>query len=439
MKAFPEGFLWGAATSAYPTEGGGFDSDWWRWEQRPGRIRDGSSAKFAGGLYECFEDDLDLMRKLGYRAYLFSLEWSRIQPARGLFDESAITHYHAVFDGLASRGIEPVCVLHHVSLPAWLAARGGWAHPRAARLFGQYAERVAAEYAGRCRWWIPILEPMHALNMAYVERIWPPASANLPRAVRALRNLVRAHGSAYQALHARQPEAMVGVSVRGRVFAPLDADRAWDLRTARREQRRCNHWFPEAVQRGGLLPWRRRRSGGQGPFDFLALSYYGSERIRFSAVRPFRLFSQTVAPEGKALRHAEPTPDSAGLESLIDEMGSYGVPILIAGNGVAADDDRVRCRFLLDHVATLERRIEKGADVQGYFYYALLDGFEWAEGLSPRYGLIHVDQASLARTPNPSAYLYKDICENNGLRAGVLARFCPGWRAPADRTEAVAP
>ena len=152
-------------------------------------------------------------------------------------------------------------------------------------------------------------------------------------------------------------------------------------------------------------------------------------------MKPFRLFTQAVDFEGQALRRAEPVPDPGGLESLIGEMGSYGVPILIAGNGVAADDDGARCRFSLDHVATVWRCVQSEADVRGYLHYALLDGFEWADGLSARYGLIHVDHDSQARTPNPSAYLYKDICESNGLRPGVPARFCPGWRAPGDATQ----
>jgi len=421
LNAFPDDFLWGAATSAYPTEGGSFDTDWWRWEQRPGRIADGSSAKFAAGHYARFEGDLDLVRKLGHRAHLFCLDWGRIEPSRGRFDGEAIDHYHAVLDSLASRGIEPVCALHHTVLPAWLAGRGGWAHARAPSLFGRYAARVAAEYAGHCRWWIPLLEPMYGLSMAYIERAWPPGSANLVRAASALRNLVRAHGAACGSLRRHGTGVKVGVSMRGRVFAPADPNSVWDLRAARREQHRCNHWFPEAL--------RRREAHGEA-FDFFALSYYGAERIRFSAGRPLRLFRSLVDDDGNALPRPRPVPDPAGLGALVEDLARYGVPLIIAGNGVATADDALRCRFLLDHAATVRRCVGSGADIRGYFHYALLDGFEWDQGTGTRYGLVHVDPETLARTPNGSAYLFRDICENNALRPGVIERFCPGWQTP---------
>jgi len=418
-------FLWGTALSAHPVEGGNFDTDWWRWEQRPGRIRDGATSKAASGHFDRFAADFDLARKLGHRAVLFNIEWARVQPARNTFDDAAVDHYAAVLDSLIAKGIEPVCVLHHVSNPFWFTKRGGWAQTSAPKLFARYVDFVLERCGSKCRWWIPVHESMHGISMAYFERVWPPGSANMNRAMRALKNMARGHAHAYKRIHETRPDARVGAGVRGRVFRPLDANSVWDLRVARREAYRCNHLYLEALDRGKWPLSLFAESGLAGTFDFVGLSYYGSETVRFKATRLSRLFCQPVDPRGEPLAFSRAGADAEGLRGLLHEMTRYPKPVLVVGNGVATEDDSERGRYLIDHVSVVLQCIEEGLDVRGYFYYSLLDGFEWTDGYAAHYGLVHVDRETLARTPNPSAYLYKDICENNAVRPGAVAQFCP--------------
>lgn len=161
--------------------------------------------------------------------------------------------------------------------------------------------------------------------------------------------------------------------------------------------------------------------------DFLAFSYYGAEVAKFNALRPRRLFSQMVNDNGTPLKKPRPKPHAEGLREIIDAYAGYALPLLISGNGLATADDAGRCGYLLDHVSAALDCRKRGADLCGYFWYSLLDGFEWTEGYGARYGLIHVDPSSQARTPNGSAYLYRDICESGTVRRGAVDQFSPGW------------
>jgi beta-glucosidase len=273
-----------------------------------------------------------------------------------------------------------------------------------------------------------MLEPMRPIEMAYLEGLWPPGRTGALNAAKAFSNVVEAHALAWRALHDVRADAMVGASARARRFRPLNEHSAWDYRAALRETARCNRWLFDAVTAG---KWPRipglRPADAQGTADFLAFSYYGAEVVKFSALRPRRLFTQVVDEEGGPVRNPQPKPCADGLRDAINAYGQYGLPLLISGNGLATADDGARCGFLLDHVTAVLDSMKRGADLRGYFWYSLLDGFEWTEGYGPRYGLIHVDRASLARTPNSSAYLYRDICESGVIRRGAVDQFCPGW------------
>ena len=427
MICFPKDFLWGATLSAHQVEGANYGNDWWRWEQRPGRIRDGANSQVAAGHFARFEDDFDLARKLGLRAVLFSIEWSRVQPnPDAVFDEEVIGHYAAVLDALLARYLEPVCVLHHVTVPAWFAQRGGWRHARAPESFERYVARMAAVFGEKCRWWLPFYETVHTVRMGYVEGRWPPGGHAPLAALRALAHLEEAHVLAYDAIHAQRPDAMVGVAVRGRACRPLDGDRSWDVRAAK-AQNAFAHAFQDRLA-GRFWPWQRRTGAGlEGLVDFLGLAYYGSETVRFNPLRPRRLFTQYTDAAGRPVDVGSVTTDPDGFHRVLQDVACYGLPILVTGNGLATENDLERCRYLLDHLAVVHRCLEEGLDIRGYFHRAFLDGFEWTQGYTARYGLVHIDRETLARTPNPSAYLYKDICETGTFRRGTLAQFCPEW------------
>lgn len=427
MSAFPGGFMWGAALSAHAVEGADFQSDWWRWEQRAGRIADGSTSNVASGHFERFESDYQLARKLGHNAHLFSVSWSRIQPVAGEYDRDVLGHYGQAAATLLGLNLEPICVLHHVAAPEWFSAAGGWTKSDSVAVFREYTARVVEVLSPHVRWWIPILDPVEWVVMSLVDGQWPPGSRNPFQAYRAFENLVAAHVQAAAAIRARRYDAQVGATVRAKRIGPDDALSAWDLRAARREMALSNRAYLDAVCRGRTLLGRKISAHGADSVDFIGVSYFGRAFMRFHPFAVNALCRQYVDDNGERVQVDAAIPDPHAFGDLLFELASYGKPIVVTGNGIATDDDDLRCRYLLDHIDAIRSAIREDVNVRGYFHYSLLDGFEWSRGHTARFGLVHVDRESLARTPNRSAYLYKEICESNDIRTGPIRRFCPDW------------
>ena len=432
MQTFPRSFLWGASITGHQVEGNNFDSDWWLWEQRPGRIKDGGISKDASAHWDRMEQDIQLAKDFGHNALLLSIEWSRIQPEIGKFDRDALAHYRRVLQTLRNCEIEPLCVLNHVTCPRWFTKSYGWHHRLAPNLFEAYVARVIEELGDLCDWWIPIREPMHWITMAYFERTWPPGSRSLRRARLAAMQLGRAHARAYHKIRRLRPEAQIGIGIHTRAFRPANPYSPWDTGAARREQKRCNHLYLDALTTGRWPTTLRADKSIQGTFDFIGISYYGSETLRFAPTRPDRLFVQRTRPDGTPADAWDREISAGDFKEIIADLTRYDTPMIVIGNGIPTNDDSQRCRYILDHLAVLREAMETGADVRGYFHRALIDGFEWTDGYTKRYGLFHVDRDSKSRTPNGSAFLYKEICQTGAVRPGTLAQFCPGWEEVRD-------
>src|SRR5438552_7753884 len=207
---FPDGFLWGAATAAHQIEGNNVKSDWWRAEQA-GLLPHASEA--ACDSWNCWPDDVRLLTQLGLNAYRMSVEWARIEPRRGQFDQTALDTYRRQLEALRQAGIEPMVTLHHFTSPQWLADLGGWSSPDVVPRFAEYASRVAREFSDLVRWWITINEPSILGFKAYIEGSWPPHQPwNLRGYVRLLRHAARGHVRARRALQAVRPDALVSMA-----------------------------------------------------------------------------------------------------------------------------------------------------------------------------------------------------------------------------------
>lgn len=425
---FPKPFLWGAAVASHSVEGGNFSNDWWAWEQRPGRIAHDASSKTASEHFERFKQDFELAASFGHKAVLLNLEWSRIEPEQGAFNEAALFHYDQVFETLTAQHLEPLCVLQQVTLPKWFADAGGWRAREAPERFAAYTAKVIERYGHFCRYWIPVCEPMHYVRRTHLEGLWPPGAQHPLHARTALKHIMEAHAAAYRFIHKNLREPRVGLSIRLRSVAPYDAGSSWDLRTARREILLSNEMLVRAALRNEWPRLLHRVSDFAGAADFLACGYYGRERVRFNPFERRNLCVEKVDVQGKpAKAHAmEAAPEDLG--KLLCAASAHGLPLMITGNGISTTDDAVRCMYLLEHLEQVHRAMANGAEILGYFHRSLLDGFEWLRGYDARYGLFHVDRHTLTRTPNPSAYLYKEICETGAVRAGVAERFCPAWK-----------
>jgi beta-glucosidase len=431
-QTFPPEFLWGTIQTAHAVEGGHFHSDWWRWEQRPGRIAFDETSQTAADHFMQYEGDFDRAAWMGLGMHGLGVEWSRVEPEPNRFDEEALEHYVAMAQALTDRDIEPLVVLHHGTLPAWLADRDGWHGPEAVEAFMRYAKRVAATLAPHTCRWLPLAEPMQQVSLSYLTGQWPPQQPGPLRAFRALRNLARSHAAAYRAIREVRDDAEVGFGMRARHLTPHDSDTAWDLRMAHRESRRSNRLLLDLLTEGRWPRPMRAEMDLAGCVDFIVAAYGGAERIRFSTRHPRSLFAQTVDANGKPRMPGEGDPDPEGLRGLLSALGVYDLPVFVSC-GVATEDDGERRRYLLDHIAVLQEARESGVDVRGLLYRSLLDGFEWTRGYTARYGLVHVDRASLARTPNESAYMYKAIIEAGSISPGIAAKHCPNWRPANER------
>lgn len=414
-------FLWGATVTAHAVEGRDFDSDWWRWEQRPKHTSGDATAEIAADHLSRYGEDLGLAQKIGLNALQYGLSWARIEPHPGQYDEDALAHYASVFQSMAKKGITPIAVLQEHSLPAWFAERGAWSNPDAPRLFKAYVERVYDAIAGHCRHWIPLLEPALWLRMAYGEQRWPrPAGPArlLPPGSDPFR---RIQSTIWEFLQEKDGANEVGLSVIAPALRPADPHSPWDRR-AIQWQERLQAWRPAAA--------RRRDVAGAPPCTFFALSFHGSRHIHFTPLQPRNHFAQYEIQPGLPASAADTASGAGVLEAVLETWGRHDVPLLVTGVGLPTEQDPDRCRHVLDHVHALLEARSAGVPLLGFCYRSLLDGFEWHHGFSKRFGLIHVNRNSLARTPNPSAFLYQDIARYNAIRPGAVTRYCPGWQAP---------
>jgi len=418
---FPEGFYWGAATSAHQVEGGN-RNDWSEWELESSKLKV-KSAKLrewpdyifknypnplqeenyisgrACDHYNRFREDFDIAKRLGHNAHRFSIEWSRVEPEEGKFDEAAIEHYRQVIAALRERGMEPFVTLWHYTLPQWFARRGGWLHPRAVTDFSRYAKRVTAEYGREVRFWITKNEPETFVRHAYLVGDRPPQQRNIFTTYRVLRRLLAAHRAAYDALKSKDPTAQVGFAETKVYFEPY---------------RRLPHHMltMKAVKWWRNNPLYRDFAARS---DFIGLEYYFHSRIRLN---PFTSRWAIQDNEDREVSDLGWEIYPQGLYHVLDELRSYRKPIYIVENGVADAADNQRASFIRRHVEAVARALHEGIDVRGYFYWSLLDNFEWQLGFWPRFGLVEVDYTTLERKIRPSAWEYKKIIEANAVERG---------------------
>ncbi|MBI3998824.1 MAG: glycoside hydrolase family 1 protein [Armatimonadetes bacterium] len=416
---FPDGFRWGTATSAYQVEGDNTASDWWLWEQQPGRIRGGDRSGLACDWWRSAERDFDLMVALHQNAARLSVEWSRLEPRPGQWDQAAEERYLEMFRGLRARGIEPLVTLNHFTLPRWVAERGGWTWKGIVPALAAFAGRFVRAAAVLVDFWITINEPVGHLIGAYLLGQLAPGRTSLAAFIRALVHSVRAHAAAYRAVHQAQPEARVGVAAYLRPVQPVRADSPLDRWLAARMDRLVNWMYLDALRTGWLVGpagIRVRIPEAVGTLDFLGVNYYTRTLLAFDLRRPRTLFARPETPfdsEMSDADYSEVYPD--GLLLALRQARRYGLPMYVTENGLPDADDDLRPRFIVDHLRRIGQAVQEGCPVLGYYHWSLVDNFEWAEGWNLRFGLYALDPATQVRTARPSAALYAEICRQNGL------------------------
>lgn len=402
---FPDGFYWGAATASYQVEGGIENTDWAE-AAREGRV---PVCGAACDHFHRYEQDFDIAKELGHTAHRLSLEWARIEPEEGKFDKEAILHYRRVLQALRTRGLKPFVTIWHFTLPLWFSTRGGFERPEAPQIFARYAAFVVKELGDLCDHFSTMNEPNVFGSNGWLRGTWPPfkrfALTDLvsitnsgrqyeARATkglgpvflyfRVMKNLALAHNAAYRAIKVVSPETEVSVVKHVIVFA-ANANPFNKIKAAM-----ANYYWTHKFMRRVYTHC-----------DSIGLNYYFY--TQFGDTRQWRKTDMdwNFAPEH--------------IYDALMMLVRYNLPLFVSEGGIADAADSGRAEYIKRQVMGVWQAIQDGADVRGHLYWSLLDNYEWALGFAKRFGLVEVNFETQERIIRPSAYVYKKICEQNGI------------------------
>jgi beta-glucosidase len=438
-KLGPE-FLLGVATSSYQIEGavaddGRLPSIWDTFSHLPGKTKGGATGDIACDHYRRYEQDLDLMAWLGVGAYRFSVAWPRVIPkGRGPVNEKGLDFYERLVDGLLERNIAPCVTLYHWDLPEALEQEGGWLNRDTARAFADYADAVAARLGDRVAVWLTHNEPWCQAFLGYENGLFAPGHKDFSEALLCAHHLLLSHGMAVKALRERTP-APIGIAPNFMPAHPA-SDRPEDVQAALRQDGYFNRWFLEPALGLGYPSDMVELYGAHmphiAPSDLVTIA----QPIDVVGVNYYERCLIADDPEGGILRvkfMERPGPQTAdreiyppGISEVLHRLHEeYRIPrIFVTENGAATPgaevpkngqvDDALRVEFLKDHLLEVAEARAAGVPVEGFFAWSLMDNFEWSEGYTLRYGIVHVDYETQVRTPKASAHFLRDLCRAAG-------------------------
>lgn len=420
---FPEGFLFGAATAAYQIEGSGFGGcgpcHWDTFAATPGNVKRAEDGGTACDHFHNWPADLDLLRAANMDAYRFSTSWARVMPDGVTVNPEGIAFYDRLVDGMLERGLKPFQTLYHWELPSALADKGGWTNRDTPHRFADFAETITRTLGDRVASIATINEPWCVAWLSHFIGAHAPGLRDIRAAARAMHHICLAHGLAVDRLRSMgQPNLGIVLNFD---FCQPASDSAEDIRASARADGIFNRWYIEGITRQtypeivleGLAPhmpanWQDDMALIGQPLDWLGINYYTRHIQAAAPGTPWPSIREIPGPLPKTQMGWEIYPD--GLHHFLTRMAREYVgdlPLYVTENGMANPDlpdlpDQVREDFLFAHLSATKRAIADGANVKGFFYWSLLDNYEWAEGYEKRFGLVHVDFATLKRTPKTS-------------------------------------
>lgn len=426
-RDFPDGFLFGAATSAYQIEGSGFGGagpcHWDSFAATPGNVIGAADGARACDHYTRWPEDLDLVAGAGFDAYRFSVNWARVLPeGTGTPNAAGLDFYDRLVDGMLARGLKPFLTLYHWDLPAALAMMGGWTNRDIVSWFTDYALLVQGRLGDRVATTATINEPWCVAWLSHFLGHHAPGLRDIRAAAHAMHHVLLAHGTATRALRAEGAKAL-GIVLNFEHCAPA-TDMAGDRAAAARADAIQNRWFIEALTTGtypepALSGLAAHMPGGwevdmptiAAPLDWLGVNYYTRHLWRDAPGTPWPSLADAQGPLSKTSMEWEIYPQ--GLTGFLTRLARDHVgqlPIHVTENGASFKDrcvagrvaDPGRIAFVDAHLAATLAAIRAGANVRGFFYWSLLDNYEWAFGYDRRFGLVHVDFQTLKRVPKAS-------------------------------------
>ncbi|WP_405525198.1 GH1 family beta-glucosidase [Streptomyces canus] len=428
IPRFPAGFLWGVSTSAHQIEGAADEREqsvWDTFTAEPGRVKDGSTAAVACDHYHRYREDVALLAGLGVDAYRFSISWPRVRSEGGL------DFYDRLVDELVAAGVRPVPTLFHWDLPVALHKKGGWLERDTASRFAEYVSLVADRLGDRVKKWITLNEPAEHTLFGHALGAHAPGKQLMFDALPAAHHQLLGHGLAVQALRAAGATDIGIANSHGPTW-PASQEQP-DLEAADFYDLLLNRLFAEPVLLGAypsglgdLMPGdvaADLKIIGE-PLDFYGVNYYAPTRVGAPQGEDIEFGGLTIPAELPfSVQEIENVPVTdfgwpvvpQGLTELLttfhERYGDRLPPVVITENGCSYEgvDDQDRIAYLDGHIRALHQAVEAGVDVRGYFVWSLMDNFEWAEGYARRFGLVHVDFETLARTPKASYAWYQEL------------------------------
>ena len=411
-KIFPKNFLWGASTSSHQVEGGNHNQ-WTVWElahaaelaktaeNRLGHLpawpdikkEAQSPANYVSNKgvehYKRYKADFDLVKKLNMNAFRFGIEWSRIEPEEGKWNQEAIDYYKNYIKELRQRDIEPIMNIWHWTLPVWFANKGGFLKRQNLQYFDRFMHKVAQELTEDVTYVITLNEPNVYASFGYLtkERLtgaWPPAKHSLFNFLKVYWNLVKVHRKAYYTLKHAKPSLQIGIAPQ---LANIQAKRPhnfFDELSTQIMRYFWNWWFLHRIRKEQ---------------DFVGFNFYFTDYYQFTIPNPFRLEDPRM-PLSDIGWYMEP---EGIYPLLLRAWVHYKKPIMITENGVADMHDQYRHWWLEETIVAMERALSEGVRLIGYCHWSLLDNFEWAYGWWPKFGLVAVDRKNMRRTVRKSA------------------------------------
>jgi beta-glucosidase len=404
---FPEGFLWGSSTAAHQVEGDNIHSQLW---SREVEGKGGEPSGKACNHYELYKQDVELIAELGHQVYRLSIEWSRIEPEEGRWNEAAVAHYMDLLERLKAKGIKNFVTLHHFTHPLWFEKLGAFNEAKNLRYFERFCDFITKRIAHLVDGWNVINE------------------FNLDTGVSAEKgrfkfNMIRAHARGYHVIrqYSKAPISSAHAFVH---WFPRRRHDVLDNRMTEFVDTVTHEFFFHAIRTGELVfPYMDAEYDAEvkGAMDFWAVNYYTRHMVdaRKAKIRGKRFDHKSlklIPMENFFLEEFFPEGLIANLERLKD------LPVYITENGCACNDDRFRIVYIALHMSALAEAIERGVDVRGYIHWSLMDNYEWGSYL-PRFGLVDVDFKTFQRTPKPSAWFFRDIIRANGMNPAMIRQY----------------
>lgn len=403
---FPENFYWGTSTSAHQIEGDNMHNDWWAWENRSKeRFRSG---KACNG-YKLYEEDVLIMKNLGFTSYRFSIEWSRIEPKKGSFDASAMVYYRNLIALLNKNNIKPFVTLHHFTNPLWFSSMGGWEKSSSVIYFQKYIQYVVDQLGDLVDFWITINEPLVYCTQSYLIGIWPPEQKSYFKTYKTYSHLMRAHKVAYRTIHAlyrkknwHKPKVAFCNNAVSLYSYEMHSFRAWLF--IRLSDWLWNHSFYTFTRQ---------------THDFIGINYYFHYRLKGRHLKALRFFCE-ARNEHREMTQIGWEVYPQGIFDVLIDMKKYKLPIYITENGIATINESKRIRYLISYIKEIYHAVQAGVKVRGYFYWSFIDNFEWEKGFRPRFGLVEVNFKDFTRKIRHAAEIYSKICKSNSLPHNLL-------------------